>query len=66
MSTSTPSPPTQGIGGFDGDSKSDILWRYNGGTTVLWLINGSTKLSDVSLNNISTDWAIPQANYDIV
>jgi hypothetical protein len=39
-----------GIGDFDGDGKSDILWRNNNGTVAEWLMNGSqiTSAADVT------------------
>jgi len=32
----------QGIGDFDGDGRSDILWRHTGGALYVWQMNGST------------------------
>jgi hypothetical protein len=39
-----------GIGDFDGDGKSDILWRNSNGTVAEWLMNGSqiTSAADVT------------------
>ncbi len=34
-----------GVGDFDGDSRSDILWRNSNGTLVDWAMNGSAILS---------------------
>ena len=28
------------IGDFDGDGKSDILWRGSDGSTTVWIMNG--------------------------
>jgi hypothetical protein len=39
-------------------TNSDLLWRQIGRMTVTWEMNGGTKLADVSLNAISTDWRI--------
>ena len=46
----------QGIGDFNGDGKSDLVWRNSAsGTTVLWEMNGGQKLLDVNLNAIPTN-----------
>lgn len=48
----------KGVGDFDGDGKSDILWRHDGvGDVVVWLMNGlSIKGSGVvSLPDLSWD-----------
>jgi hypothetical protein len=34
-----------GIGDFNGDGKSDILWRDSTGTEVIWFMNGSVTTS---------------------
>ncbi|MBF0292921.1 MAG: FG-GAP repeat protein, partial [Nitrospinae bacterium] len=40
-----------GIGDFDGDGKSDILWRNAGtGQTAVWFMNGSTVTSSSNTN----------------
>jgi hypothetical protein len=40
-----------GTGDFDGDNKTDILWRYNGtgGNSAVWLMDGTTKLSSAPI-----------------
>lgn len=40
------------------DGHSDILWRHSGGQTVIWEMNGGTKIADLNLNSISLDWSI--------
>ena len=42
-----------GIGDFNGDRKSDILWRKDSGEMVVWQMNGSTVVS--SLNSTPAD-----------
>jgi hypothetical protein len=36
-----------GVGDFDGDGKSDLLWRHDNGTIAVWLMNG-TSLATIS------------------
>jgi hypothetical protein len=43
---------------FDGDGKSDILWRHTGGAVVTWLMNGATILSAAGVASITNDWAV--------
>ncbi len=44
---------------IDGDGKADIVWRNtNDGTVVIWLMDGSTVLSQGSPGSVSTDWTI--------
>src|SRR5262249_2549548 len=44
-----------GIGDFDGDHKSDVLWRNANGPLAEWLMNGSTIVGNgvVSVNGAS-------------
>jgi FG-GAP-like repeat len=43
---------------FNGDSKSDILWRNDNGDVALWQMNGSTLTTASAFANVSTDWKI--------
>jgi hypothetical protein len=44
---------------FNGDGKSDLLWtNASTGQRLLWLMNGTTFSSSVSLGNLSTDWQV--------
>ena len=43
---------------FNGDGKSDILWRDMFGTVVIWEMNGGTVLASVGGQNVSKDWSI--------
>ena len=54
-----------GNGDYNGDGKSDILWRRTGfggvggdGRNWMYLMNGATIDSSVCLNTVSTDWYI--------
>jgi FG-GAP-like repeat len=43
---------------FNGDGKSDILWRNTGGDVDIWLMNGSQALQALDLGNVPTVWSI--------
>jgi subtilisin family serine protease len=43
---------------FDGNGRSDILWRDGSGTTAVWLMNGAALASSGSLGTITTAWQI--------
>ncbi|HWA27395.1 MAG TPA: FG-GAP-like repeat-containing protein [Lacunisphaera sp.] len=46
-------------GDFNGDGKSDILWRHAiGGNIVFWLMNGTTPQTVAEVTPVSTDWII--------
>ena len=48
-------------GGYDGDTKADILWRHvTRGEVWVWLMNGTTKLSE---NYVGT---VPDTGYQVV
>ena len=53
-----------GANDFNGDGKTDILWRYSGtgafqGYNVLWFMDGPTILREALINQISDlDWRI--------
>jgi hypothetical protein len=49
-----------GTGDFNGDGKSDILWRHfaNGGISI-WQMNGNTRLSaEVIATEADQNWKI--------
>jgi hypothetical protein len=50
-------------GDFNGDGKSDILWRDTSGNTAIWFMNGATP-TGASLGVVSTDWTIQGLNAD--
>jgi hypothetical protein len=43
---------------FNGDGKSDILWRHTAGDLALWLMNGGAVASTGILGNVATSWTI--------
>jgi FG-GAP-like repeat len=55
---STVNPDTSwsiaGTGDFDGDGKSDVLWRNTAGQLALWLMNGSSIVGSSFVNDGST------------
>jgi hypothetical protein len=51
-------------GDFNGDGKSDILWRDAGGNTVIWFMNGAQVSSTASLGTVPIAWTIQAVNAD--
>jgi hypothetical protein len=49
-------------GDFDGDGKSDVLWRDASGNTAVWFINGTAVASSTSLGDVPTTWTVQSAN----
>jgi hypothetical protein len=48
-------------GDFDGDGKADILWRHTGnGNTVLWQMDGFSKVASGSIGAPPPVWGIEQ------
>jgi len=46
-----------GAADFNGDGKSDLIWQNTvTGQRTIWLMNGTTLVSGVSLGVVSTDW----------
>jgi hypothetical protein len=45
-------------GDFNGDGKSDLMWRNTDGSTSLWLMNGTTVQGYGSFGAIPTSWQI--------
>jgi probable HAF family extracellular repeat protein len=43
---------------FNGDGKSDILWRQTGGATALWLMNAAQVASSGGLGTVPSSWQI--------
>ena len=58
---------------FNGDAKSDILWRDNTGNTAAWLMNGGTLLQAGSFGAVPLTWSVVgqrdfngDGNYDLL
>ena len=43
---------------YQGDGKSDILWRNDGGLVAIWQMNGATLVNGEVVATIPTDWKI--------
>jgi hypothetical protein len=43
---------------FNGDAKSDILWRHSGGDVAMWFMNGTSLVSGPNIGNVNTGWQI--------
>ncbi|HWA26765.1 MAG TPA: DVUA0089 family protein [Lacunisphaera sp.] len=63
LGSTTSNPATLTVramrGDFNGDGRSDILWRHAiGGNVVFWLMNGATPQTVAEVTPVSTDWVI--------
>jgi hypothetical protein len=43
---------------YNGDGKSDMLWRYTKGSLAMWLMNGASVLQTANLGIVPTGWSI--------
>jgi hypothetical protein len=51
-------------GDFNGNGKSDLLWRDGSGDTAIWFMNGTSVASTQSVGNISASWVVQGTNAD--
>jgi hypothetical protein len=52
-------------GDYNGDGRSDIVWRNNtSGQVVIWLMNGTSVSSGGSAGSAPPDWQIQGMNAD--
>jgi hypothetical protein len=52
----------QGIGDFNGDGKSDILWRSKSTAQItIWYLNGGAVPSQSGRWTVSSDWVIQES-----
>jgi hypothetical protein len=51
-------------GDYNGDGRSDILWRDTSGNTAIWFMNGLQIGSTTGLGNIPTTWTVQSVNAD--
>jgi FG-GAP repeat len=49
-------------GDYDGDGKSDLLWRHTSGNTAIWLMDGEKVATSAGLGSISTSWTVQRTN----
>lgn len=47
-----------GIGDFDGDGKSDLLWRDGSGHVAIWEMDGATFLRGDTVSIVTLDWSV--------
>ena len=47
-----------GIGDFNGDGKSDILWRDLSGNLAIWFLNGAQVIGAAGIGNVPTSWMV--------
>jgi Domain of unknown function (DUF4347)/FG-GAP-like repeat/FG-GAP repeat len=43
---------------FNGDKKTDVLWRNDNGALAIWQMNGSTTLSNKIFSSIDSTWKL--------
>ena len=49
-----------GTGDFNGDGKSDILWRDTSGTVAIWLMNGFANVGSGGSRNGANHWSVAE------
>src|SRR5229473_1678208 len=56
----SPGSTSAGTGDFNGDGKSDILWRDTSGNVAIWEMNGTTVLNPntAGVGNVTTNFKI--------
>jgi len=47
-----------GAADFNGNNKTDIVWRETGGNVAVWLMNGTTVSAATVIGNIPPSWSI--------
>jgi hypothetical protein len=47
-----------GLSDFDGDGKTDILWRHSGGLGTIWTMDGGTFVAESPYFFLDTTWKI--------
>jgi hypothetical protein len=53
-----------GTGDFNGDGKSDLLWRDSSGNVTVWFMNGTQLSQSAGVGNAPTVWSIQGVNVD--
>ena len=54
-----------GTDDYNGDGKSDILWRNDSGAVGVWFMNG-TAHTDAAPGSSVTTWQIVNHHFDVV
>ena len=49
-------------GDYNGDGKSDILWKDGSGNLAIWFMNGTSISSTAGVGNVGTSWAVLSQN----
>ena len=49
---------------YNGDGKSDILWRDNSGNVAIWFMNGAQVTQFAGVATVPTIWSIQGVNAD--
>jgi hypothetical protein len=50
------------IGDYNGDGRSDILWRDSVGNLAIWFMNGAQVESTAALGNVPLIWSVQSVN----
>lgn len=48
----------QGVGDFNGDRNSDVLWRHSNGDVSIWTMNETTLTDSVAMPKVDNNWKI--------
>ena len=51
-------PPRPAEGDYNGDGKSDVLWRNGSGETLMWLMDGTTVVGGGTLLATDANWTV--------
>jgi hypothetical protein len=49
-----------GIGDFDGNGSTDLLWRDTAGDVAIWLMNGTKLMSATTIGTVPNTWTIAE------
>ncbi len=51
-------------GDYDGDGRSDLLWRDASGNVAIWFMNGVSVAQSAYLGSVSTAWSVQNMNVE--